>query len=324
MEPSDQNDGVLLQLVHMDYGDVSGELRDIQKCRSDLFIRTVTTVAAASLAAGAAKFSNRLGWEFSFYAFTIGTILLTIGILGTIEKARAINQRKGFLASLTDFLRYGKAPRGYRGWSHLRQAISECGARRGREPTQCIRKIRNHTHCWEEGKNQARTEFPLTFKKMAPSMLDSFTSLVTWVYALTYIAVITGLGLSIFFTISSNMEHPEYLMGGLVGGGIVLALVCVGGYYYYQLRQLRKGRHSFEAYYYTYRHIIRDCISLWVPKGEHEEFTQTPEGEKQMDIYISEGINITKRTIPLKSDRSVPPKSQEPSESSKTSEVTKP
>jgi hypothetical protein len=125
--------------VSRDVTQVNDEICHIQSCRSNIFARTITCLAAAAIGLGALAFAHALERPSIALGGGIAFGLFVVGIFATVEKARAINMRKGYLAALSDLRVRGELPGDYAGWSQMRLVMSECGTRR--KISGCARNI---------------------------------------------------------------------------------------------------------------------------------------------------------------------------------------
>ncbi|MCG3180437.1 MAG: hypothetical protein BIFFINMI_02798 [Phycisphaerae bacterium] len=153
-------------------------------------------------------------------AIRFGTLLalalLTVGILSTIEKARAMHYRRGFLSALSVHLLKGAAPPGYLGWSALRSIRILCGPYE--KSGQCCRHrdymaAKNSPkkdspstapqwkRCWDLGAEEATV---LQHKRILPGMLESFMSLSGMLYSAAY-----GLVVAIALACTAVLMHRE-------------------------------------------------------------------------------------------------------------------
>ncbi len=186
------NHAAIEQLINDDYKEVWQEIRHIQECRSHLFIATIGSAVATFgtfSTIGLTSTSNTS--TLLLIGSLITLLLLLIGLLSVVEKAKAINFRKGFLMTLAEIRRQGVYPENYRGWPDLQSAYNDCTAfqRSGR----CMMSIQNASadsnnkldrvfahHCWKMGEN-IYTERRRSIK-LFPSLTESFMSFSSHVY----------------------------------------------------------------------------------------------------------------------------------------------
>lgn len=241
-----------LNLARTDYTEVFSEINSIQTCRSQVFLGTLAAIAAWVAGAIALVVTNKLVsiGIWTLFGAVVPYVLLTIAVLISIEKSRALNVRRGFLAALTEYLRHDTAPPNYHGWAHLRITVSECRAR-------MAAKLCPHEdiYCWEEERNKHGR---LTSKKHPISnLLDSFTALSAAVYAAIYVITV---GIMIYASLlalaySPNAATTVALIEGAAVFGMALFLLK-------QLYADRKGKHSVEAQLLMWRAALRHCRPL--------------------------------------------------------------
>jgi len=119
-----------LELAMEDYKLVNEEVSGIQSCRTQMFIGSIAAMSAWIIATVGIGLVNKvqpslwvlIGSSFPYF-------ILTISILGTIEKTNAVNLRRGFLAALVEYLRSDALPPNYIGWAQLKLNRSECRSR---------------------------------------------------------------------------------------------------------------------------------------------------------------------------------------------------
>jgi hypothetical protein len=236
-----------LDLARRDYSEVSQEIRAIQSCRSSVFLGTLAAIATWVMAATGLVVSNNLTNIGLWTA--VGAILpyglLTVGVMASIEKGRAVNYRRGFLAALTEYIRHDVPPPNYLGWVHLHAVRSECRARK--ESGLCPDSL---SCCWETERDK---HHDLTKKKhVVSNILDSFTAFSTLVYATLYAMTVAIL----IYTSLRALSGWHGSAVALAEGALVLALAI---YFLKELSSLRKGKHSVEAQFLTWRAAFRYC-----------------------------------------------------------------
>ena len=227
-EPSSRH--YRFEQARTDESTVRQELLRIQTCRSRVFIATMAALAAGSMTAAVAA-SNTLSTlpvsTWGLFGATTAGFLLLVGMLATVEKARVINLRRGFLAALSEYLEKGEAPPSYRGWSYLRSAQADCGVRWQSGTCTQTRRFRNEKSsyrkskeehesgsantpfpgeppwipetCWSLGKVEAEPRY--ASRKLLPGMFDSFMSFSGAVYGLAYCIVCIILTVSLSFVL---------------------------------------------------------------------------------------------------------------------------
>lgn len=234
-----------LRLARQDYSQVFAEIEHIKSCRSNIFIGTMAAMAAATVTTATIIYRSLPPGGISFAAIApqiifgtiVALVLLTVGILATLEKARALNMRRAFLAALGEYLKVGQAPRGYRGWPDLASRKTQCGNLR---KTGWCARIQKHNRtqehdrtqksappppCWNLGKKDS--DILLKEKRIMPGMLDSFMSLSGFLYTAIYGIVGFVAILSMNQLIISNWEANQYIWIACVFGAVFGAFTQV-------------------------------------------------------------------------------------------------
>jgi hypothetical protein len=236
-----------IEIAMRDRDNVTMDIRNIQSCRSQIFNGALTIISVWVMGACGLWLTNKLNPSTSLF---VGGILpffvLTIAIFSTIEKARAINNHRGFLIALDEYARHGIAPPNYLGWSTLYSNRSECRARIQTglcpHPNQC---------CWNHNLNDLES---ITAKKhIFPKILDSFTAFSSIVYGILYVfASIVFWWASIECSRNTTLMIPVTIgVGGLsVGLGILLMVLLTG---------IRRGKQSVEANYLIWKSALEKC-----------------------------------------------------------------
>lgn len=174
------------RLLEDDYREVWEEIRHIQACRSNIYVATIGSAVAAigvfTTIAYTAGQGSRVG--LIFIGSLLSTIFLTIGLLCVVEKAKAINIRKGFLMTIAEGRRLGKLPASYRGWPDLQTAHADCkkfrNANKCHLDTGLTTAKSKYDTCWtigeaEHAKHKAHT-------RLFPAMTETFMSLSGYIY----------------------------------------------------------------------------------------------------------------------------------------------
>jgi hypothetical protein len=243
--------GTSLQLAHQDYRIVNDEIMHIQGCRNQIFIGAIAAISAWTITAVGTGLPNKLAFPaWLAMAASFPYIVISIALFATIEKANAINFRRGFLAALGGYLSGAVAPPKYLGWAHLRINMAECHSRSraGHCPTR-------DQICWQDEVSKANR---LTRKhKLISGGFKSFTAFVSLIYGLLYTAasvlmIIAG----IYSFLGPARSWQTVLWVGLGLGALVpiLTMSLIS-----QLKQLRKGSKSPEAYYCRWVEALRHC-----------------------------------------------------------------
>ena len=116
-----------------DHEEVWQEIRAIQACRTNIFIATIGTIAVTSMTVWGFYLEGILDWPGVCVGMGVTFALFVIGVLSTVEKARAINLRRGFLAALAPYMRGELTFKNYWGWIQFKNCPSECGTLRRAE-----------------------------------------------------------------------------------------------------------------------------------------------------------------------------------------------
>jgi|WetSurMetagenome_2_1015567.scaffolds.fasta_scaffold18604_1 hypothetical protein len=178
-----------------DYDVVSRELESVKACRSTILLWTLSAVGAI----GMALWTFFADSKFTALAVFIGSTVVLgaffVGALCAVEKARAINLRRGFLTALSPYLAHRAGPRDYAGWHALRHCFEECGARR--RLGVCDRNLDadSKVTCRDEGESAAAALN--SAKRLVPGAVESFTSLSTTIFGLLYVTTISLFGLAL-------------------------------------------------------------------------------------------------------------------------------
>lgn len=259
------------EIAKQDQEAVRSEVLSIQGCRSQIFIATMAALGAAAMGTGVAM-SNAAQEQWPMWVIFgagIAAFLLLVGILATIEKARAINIRKGFLAALADYLRKGQAPPSYCGWGHLQYLQNTCGARRDAGECTQVRRYKETLQKYEEAraKQQKRgrptddTASPPCLsetcwtlgdfevastnerRRLIPGMFDSFMSFTGTIYCVSYVLVATTMlvALTIHFA-NRQLVEPVIALACITLGGSLGAISAFYSPFFFHKRKPRDGQ----------------------------------------------------------------------------------
>jgi hypothetical protein len=187
-----------LDFAKMDYDTVHREIIDIKSCRTNIFVGTLGIIGAISVAIlgilgakeGGAPLLAWLPW-----AAAIPVALLTSAILATIHKARAINERIGYMEALSKDLMKENGPKYkyFQGWSQANCVGRYCRiyCENWQLPHVCPFD-KNKTNCIDEAETKAYREIN-RYIKWRPDLLNSFTSLSAHIYSIAYVVAFIGL-----------------------------------------------------------------------------------------------------------------------------------
>lgn len=262
-------DDYKLDMAKEDQQAVRDELLSIQECRSHVFVGTIASLGAAAVAVGMAianaPVHQDAGWVLA--GACVAAFLLLIGILATVEKARAINLRRGFLAALANYLRLGQAPPSYCSWSNLQHLQNSCGQRR--ESGECTQMKRYEkqkkeydiarTKYVQDSKNRPPGPEPLrretcwtlgafeqestnSHRELVPGVFDSFMSFSGVVYCISYGLVSMVLVGSLFVIFFERNLANWLTLSGCIAGGMMMGPFLV--YYSPKITHKKKSNNS--------------------------------------------------------------------------------
>jgi hypothetical protein len=240
-----------IRLAHEDYRIVNEEIIHIQACRNQIFIGALAAISAWIITALGVGLPGRLmfpSWLALGASFPY--IILSVALFATIEKANAINLRRGFLAALGEYMSSDVPPPKYLGWAHLRVNMAECKSRvrAGFCPS------RDKT-CWQDEVGKAHR---LTGKHWTLSGgFKSFSAFVALIHGLFYVVATVLLVVAGIYGFLGPSRPWETVLWVGVGLGVVVILLTLS--LISQLRQLRKGSKSPEAYYLRWTAALRYC-----------------------------------------------------------------
>lgn len=239
-----------LSLARTDYDVVNNENQTIRECRGNIFVGVLGALGVWAIGTISLGITNNLDsakWILIGSLFPF--ITLSIAIFSTIEKANAINLRKGFLAALAEYLRADIAPPNYTGWNHLSAIFNECISRTnhrpcGRENHECQEKYKDD---WEKivGKH-----------RLVNKILSNFGPFISIVYGCLYI-----LSSFVLFSFLFVYKGPKYIT---IIFSIIATTFAIGLLFFIikQIRMIRKGSNSIEAYYFKWKTALKICRPL--------------------------------------------------------------
>lgn len=197
-----KNNHQLWNLMLSDSKEVREEIYRIERCRSDIFLAVITAIFAAAVIVGCLFVKDNIQQGAFAVASVVSFLMFMLGAYTTLEKANALNERRGFLSNLNDYIQFGQMPISYQGWSKIKYFFRDCGVlmRLKRCPVkypenvyskhppsfqQCQAIDRRSRHaCRREGSNKAK-ELNLA-QSFMPGMTNSFMSLCSYVYGILY------------------------------------------------------------------------------------------------------------------------------------------
>jgi len=239
------------QVASRDHDEIYHDVRAIQNCRSNIFMGTLVAIFTAAFTTVTFYFGTKTEMPDSWLCVISGLvfIFLSIGILSIMEKARAINCRQAYMAALESHLQQDTLPGSYPGWSQLHHCQAECGnffKQNNLPDSDSCGTIRiMGTPKWSK------------YKSMLPSLLDSFTSLSAWIFFILYGVVSVVLIWSVWNAVDNTWQKSSW--SSIVAASVGLAVSGLAAWLVMQLRWLRKGKYSYEAYYLAWMKTIRGC-----------------------------------------------------------------
>lgn len=213
---------------------VHREIENIKACRTSLFMGTLGILGAAGIAIlGIIGSQGNSGSLLSWlpWAAAIPVLLLTTAIITLIHKARGINERKGYLEAIEE-LKNSQSLKKMKGWILASSTNRRCKIFRDVEsnPSICPKNKKNEL-CTDEAEKVAYDEIN-QYVKWWPDILNSFTSLCTYVYSFAYLISVSAFLWSMLVYIKSRVLPEDIisdsffwrvvLCGGLVTGGVAL------------------------------------------------------------------------------------------------------
>ena len=213
---------------------VHREIEGIKACRTSLFMGTLGILGAAGIAIlgfiGTRGEATPL-FDWLPWAAAIPVLLLTTSIITLIHKARRINERIGYLEAV-EGLKSNSSLEKFRGWILSNSTNRKCNILRHAKKTGDKCPSRDQILCTIEGRSKAYDEIN-KHVKLLPHMLNSFTSLCTYVYSVAYVMAV---GAFLFSTIGSikiyvSKKYPaegisdKIFWGAVAIGVIITALI---------------------------------------------------------------------------------------------------
>lgn len=209
-----QTDDNLLSYFEKERTLVHAEVENIKDCRTSVFVRTLAILGAAGIAIlGLINMSEEspplLTWLP--FAAAIPILLLTTAIATITHKARCINERIGYLEAIEE-LKCNHRLDLMKSWILSYATNRKCkiydGNNSNNSKTCPINK--GQLHCIVDGRQTAYAEIN-KHVKLLPHLLNSFTSLCTYVYAFAYIISVTSFLWSIIYSIKLyfTAHYPE-------------------------------------------------------------------------------------------------------------------
>lgn len=205
------------ELCKIDKNNVMSEAQQIKTCSSNYFIWTVGLLVPLISAVWTLVLQDKIDATACSGAMLAIFLVFCMSVFSNLEKTRAIYKREAFVAAVDTYLITGEAPANYRGWVNLKHNFSECASKRsaGSCPKGIDKNSKNS--CKFVGERNAKIN---EFKKVVPSILDSFISLTAVFYNTLYIIIIILSAISIIRMFSSgiyNLPTERILLHFLIG-----------------------------------------------------------------------------------------------------------
>jgi len=277
-EPPDRNfasELLQLELAKKDYDRVSQETIQKRNCRGTIFLATLTAMSTAAFALIA--FANNATPDWLWLGALIPLMMLTISILASIQKARAINLRIGYLAALSSCLATGRITKFFAGWENALRSIGLCNValhRNTNEPP-CLRPH------WEQCKEIARclSQDEHKFVQMwRMYFLKSFTTFTGVIYAVLFL----GWSVAFIWLSAIHFKYPNRPFFS----GIILAALIISAIFLTSYGLLRTSRRA---------RIIAEQKKIY----QAHPYSKNP--KKPIDISYEINIAVTQLSVILHS-----------------------
>ena len=224
-----------LDLVLKDFDKVSADLRQRRRCRHTLFIATIGGVVTSGLAMiGFIQVGDPDQW---YKWVLLGTMILffitSIGILTSINKARAINLRSAYLATLVYNIQKSRSVPNFGGWVNAIRAARICAnlthaSRNGFAP--CHRAVKEYCSTRAKSRADLSNENVQTWRR---DILKSFSVLTSIIYAVLYVLVgLILIGAAALILHKSEgtdvvlLDWQAFLYGCVLAGLLTLAAIA--------------------------------------------------------------------------------------------------
>ncbi len=230
------------QFIRDDIEHVTREIGQRRLCRHTLFIAILGMMGTAVFALIAIiQSGERDVWkEWILIAALLPMLILSAGILTTINKARAINIRSGYLAALAFHLRNGKLLDNLSGWINALRAMHVCTNMMHHlecTPCECELEDRcvNYARRNAEGANgQVRL---LKF-----SVFKSFGTLIALIYTILYIAASVSVILAAYFSFKWDRTswNTHIIIGSIIFAAGIFFVFSTASYKYIHVKVREK------------------------------------------------------------------------------------
>jgi len=187
-------------IAKLDKSSVLAEALQIKTCSSNYFIWTIGLMVPLISGIWALFIQNTISPSSCSGAMLGMFLLFCMSSFSNLEKSRAIYKREGFVAALDSYLVHGVAPPNYKGWENLKYAYAECASKR--EAGICPRNLQKDSGdaCKFIGERKAQIN---EYKRIVPSILDSFISLTSTFYSIIFVIITVLSAISITKMLSS-------------------------------------------------------------------------------------------------------------------------
>jgi hypothetical protein len=215
------NNELAYGMAKMDKASVLKEALQIKTCSSNYFIWTVGLMIPLVGVIWTLFMQDQISPRSCSGAMLGMFLLFCMSIFSSLEKSRAIYKREGFVAALDSYLVHGLSPPNYQGWVNLKYSYAECASKR--EADVCPRKLKGDSEkiCKFIGMEKAKIN---SYKRVIPSILDSFISLTSTFYAIIFIIISVLSAISIIkmfsvqdYSINSNLIIELLSIGFFIG-----------------------------------------------------------------------------------------------------------
>ena len=212
------------EIAKLDKTTVLKESLQIKICSSNYFIWTVGLLIPSISAIWTLFVQNKISPGSCSGAMLAMFVIFCMSAFSNLEKSRAINKREGFVAALDNYLVNGIAPANYKGWANLKHAYAECPSKC--EAGICPKGIPSNSKkvCKYVGRDLAKIN---NFKKIVPSILDSFVALTSVFYSIVFIIIAILCSVSIL-NMLSDLNIPTKTSIFLLVFGFSLGFFILG------------------------------------------------------------------------------------------------
>jgi hypothetical protein len=181
-------------LCKLDRNTVMTEAHSIKACSSNYFIWSIGLLFPLLSAVWTLALQDRIDASACSGAMLSIFFIFCMSAFSNLEKTRAIYKREGFVAALDTYLFRGETPQNYKGWINLKYNFAECVSKRSAKA--CPKHLDKDSKeaCKYIGEKNAQIN---EYKKVVPSILDSFISLTSVFYSILYTIILILMAISI-------------------------------------------------------------------------------------------------------------------------------